>query len=68
MMHIGRGGSVHPVSVGPLRVALITGGDVNLEPVDTFGEDETDWAAGASDVEPLMQVGSAGTGRTRIGW
>ena len=57
MMHLGRGGSVHPVSVGSLRAALITGGDLTLEPVDTFGEDEMDWADGASAVEPLMQPG-----------
>jgi muramoyltetrapeptide carboxypeptidase LdcA involved in peptidoglycan recycling len=58
MMHLGRGGSVHPVSVDSLRAALITGGDLNLEPVAAFGEDETDWANGAAaDVEPVMQPG-----------
>jgi muramoyltetrapeptide carboxypeptidase LdcA involved in peptidoglycan recycling len=57
MMHLGRGGSVHPVSVGSLRAALMTGGDLNLQSVDAFGEDETDWADGAPDAEPVMQPG-----------
>ena len=57
MMHLGRGGSVHPVSVGSLRAALMTGGDLTLEPVAAFGEDETDWADGAPVAEPVMQPG-----------
>lgn len=43
MMHLGRGGGLHPVSAGSLRAALLTGGDVDLHPVDVFSEDELDW-------------------------
>jgi len=43
MVHLGRGGAVHPVSAGSLRAALLTGGDVPLHPVATFSEDELDW-------------------------
>lgn len=51
MVHIGRGGAVHPVSAGSLRAALLTGGDVPLHPVPTFGEDELDWADPAALVD-----------------
>jgi muramoyltetrapeptide carboxypeptidase LdcA involved in peptidoglycan recycling len=44
MVHLGRGGGVHPVSLGSLRAALLTGGDVEVHPVDTFTEVEEDWA------------------------
>jgi muramoyltetrapeptide carboxypeptidase LdcA involved in peptidoglycan recycling len=44
MMHLGRGGGLHPVSVRSLRAALLTGGDIDLHPVETFSEDEIDWA------------------------
>jgi muramoyltetrapeptide carboxypeptidase LdcA involved in peptidoglycan recycling len=39
MVHLGRGGSLHPVSAGSLRAALLTGGDVDLRPVEAFSED-----------------------------
>jgi muramoyltetrapeptide carboxypeptidase LdcA involved in peptidoglycan recycling len=43
MVHLGRGPGVHPVSAGSLRAALITGGDVDLHPVERFSEDEIRW-------------------------
>ncbi|MDT4988292.1 MAG: hypothetical protein QOI74_2386 [Micromonosporaceae bacterium] len=43
MVHLGRGGGLHPVSAGSLRTALLTGGDVQLQPVEAFSEDELDW-------------------------
>jgi muramoyltetrapeptide carboxypeptidase LdcA involved in peptidoglycan recycling len=43
MVHLGRGGGLHPVSAGSLRAALFTGGDLELHPVDIFSEDELDW-------------------------
>jgi muramoyltetrapeptide carboxypeptidase LdcA involved in peptidoglycan recycling len=52
MVHLGRGGSLHPVSAGSLRAALMTGGDVDLHPVDTFSEDELDWSDPASLERP----------------
>ena len=56
MMHLGRGGAVHPVSIGSLRAALMAGGDIDLHEVDTFSEDELDWAdPGSLDREPLTQ-------------
>ena len=55
-MHLGRGGAVHPVSIGSLRAALMAGGDIDLHEVDTFSEDELDWAdPGSLDREPLTQ-------------
>lgn len=44
MVHLGRAGGLHPVTVGSLRTALFSRGvDVELHPVETFGEDELDW-------------------------
>ena len=43
MVHLGRGGGLHPVSAGSLRAALLSGGDVVLHPVDVFSEDEPNW-------------------------
>ncbi len=51
MVHLGRGGRLHPVSSGSLRAALLDGGDLDLQPVDLFNEDELDWA----DPETLEQ-------------
>lgn len=48
MVHLGRGGGLHPVSVSSLRAALLTGGDVELHPVEVFSEDELDWGDPAS--------------------
>jgi muramoyltetrapeptide carboxypeptidase LdcA involved in peptidoglycan recycling len=48
MVHLGRGGAAHPVTVASLRAALFTAGDVDLRPADPFGEDELDWADPAS--------------------
>ena len=57
MVHLGRGGRLHPVSASSLRAALITGGDVDLHPVDAFSEDELDWDDPASlQHEPPAQA------------
>ncbi|HEY2519138.1 MAG TPA: S66 peptidase family protein [Streptosporangiaceae bacterium] len=48
MIHLGRGGGLHPVSAGSLRAALFDGGDIDLEPAATFSEDELDWASAAA--------------------
>jgi muramoyltetrapeptide carboxypeptidase LdcA involved in peptidoglycan recycling len=48
MVHLGRGGALHPVSAGSLRAALLTGGDVDLHPVEVFSEDELSWGDPAS--------------------
>ncbi|MER5422510.1 LD-carboxypeptidase, partial [Streptosporangium roseum] len=47
-VHLGRGGGLHPVSAGSLRAALLTGGDMELHPVEVFSEDELDWGDPAS--------------------
>ncbi len=52
MVHLGRGGRLHPVSAESLRAALLTGGDVDLHPVGTFSEDELDWSDPASMDQP----------------
>jgi len=44
MVHLGRGGALHPVSARSLRAALLDGGDLDLAPAPTFSEDEQDWA------------------------
>ncbi|MDP9396246.1 MAG: LD-carboxypeptidase [Actinomycetota bacterium] len=43
MVHLGRGGGLHPVSEKSLRAALLDGGDVELHAVEEFSEDELDW-------------------------
>jgi muramoyltetrapeptide carboxypeptidase LdcA involved in peptidoglycan recycling len=43
MVHLGRGAGPHPVSLGSLRAALLTGGDVELRPVDEFSDEEIGW-------------------------
>jgi muramoyltetrapeptide carboxypeptidase LdcA involved in peptidoglycan recycling len=59
MVHLGRGGGLHPVSAGSLCSALLTGGDVELHPAETFSEDELDWDDPASlNAPPPSQPGS----------
>lgn len=60
MVHLGRGGGPHPVSAGSLRSALLTGGDVELHPAETFSEDELDWADPASLTTPPPSQPGAG--------
>jgi muramoyltetrapeptide carboxypeptidase LdcA involved in peptidoglycan recycling len=56
MVHLGRGGGLHPVSAQSLRAALLTGGDVELRTVADFSEDERDWHDPASlDQPPFTQ-------------
>jgi muramoyltetrapeptide carboxypeptidase LdcA involved in peptidoglycan recycling len=55
MVHLGRGGGLHPVSAGSLRAALLTGGDVDLHPADEFSEDEVDWGDPAALGRPPPQ-------------
>lgn len=43
MAHLGRGRATHPVSINSLRAALFTRDEVELAPVETFGEDPIDW-------------------------
>ncbi|MGI8999663.1 MAG: S66 family peptidase [Candidatus Limnocylindria bacterium] len=45
MVHLGRAGNPHPVSLDSLRSALFTTDEVELTPVDEFGEDEIDWGS-----------------------
>jgi len=52
MVHLGRGGGLHPVSAESLRAALLTGGDIELRPVADFSEDELDWHDPASLDQP----------------
>jgi muramoyltetrapeptide carboxypeptidase LdcA involved in peptidoglycan recycling len=60
MVHLGRGGSLHPVSAGSLRAALLTGGDIELHAVPEFSEDELDWANPASLEQPPPMLPSPG--------
>ncbi|HVA20912.1 MAG TPA: S66 peptidase family protein [Candidatus Micrarchaeia archaeon] len=52
MVHLGRPGGLHPVSTDSLRAALLTGGDIEIRPVETFSEDDCDWADPAGSGRP----------------
>lgn len=43
MVHLGRGGSVHPVSAESLRAALFTSGPFDLREVEQFSDEEIPW-------------------------
>jgi muramoyltetrapeptide carboxypeptidase LdcA involved in peptidoglycan recycling len=43
MVHLGRGGEPHPVSINSLRSALFTTDEVEITPLGTFSEDEVAW-------------------------
>lgn len=55
MVHLGRGGDLHPVSIGSLRSALFTSDLVAIAEVPEFVEDEVDWTS----PEALTTVGPA---------
>jgi muramoyltetrapeptide carboxypeptidase LdcA involved in peptidoglycan recycling len=56
MVHLGRGGSTHPVSLESLRAALLTRGNVEVTQVEAFSDEELDWASPeALDREPPSQ-------------
>lgn len=61
MVHLGRGGGLHPVSAGSLRAALLTGGNVDLHQVPEFSEDELRWDDPAA-------LDSCGPTRPAPGW
>lgn len=60
MVHLGRGGALHPVSVGSLRAALLTGGALELHAVDRFSEDERDWSDPGALDQPAPTLHSPG--------
>lgn len=43
MVHLGRGGHPHPISIGSLRSALFTTDEVEITPLEVFSEDEIAW-------------------------
>jgi muramoyltetrapeptide carboxypeptidase LdcA involved in peptidoglycan recycling len=60
MVHLGRFGGLHPVSARSLRAALLTGGNLDLHPVDSFSEDEADWGDPAALNRPAPSQPSPG--------
>lgn len=48
MVHVARGAGLHPVSAASLRAALFTPGEYEITPVETFSEEEVDWAQPAA--------------------
>jgi muramoyltetrapeptide carboxypeptidase LdcA involved in peptidoglycan recycling len=55
MVHLGRAIRPHPVSMESLRSALFARDDVDVQPVEAFGEDEIFWnEPSALTTEPLM--------------
>jgi muramoyltetrapeptide carboxypeptidase LdcA involved in peptidoglycan recycling len=45
MVHLGRGGEMHPATADSLRRALFTTGPAALQEVGSFSEDEVGWAS-----------------------
>jgi muramoyltetrapeptide carboxypeptidase LdcA involved in peptidoglycan recycling len=43
MVHLGRGGRTHPVSIASLRSALFTTDEIELTPMEAFTEDPIGW-------------------------
>ncbi len=60
MVHLGRGGGVHPVSAGSLRAALFGTGELDLHSVDQFSEDELDWDDAALVDKPAPTIAAPG--------
>jgi muramoyltetrapeptide carboxypeptidase LdcA involved in peptidoglycan recycling len=60
MVHLGRGGATHPVSVASLRAALFSSDEVQLTPVETFCEDPIGWDTPAALTDTPPQRPSAG--------
>lgn len=60
MVHLGRGGAAHPISLSSLRAALFTSAEFQLTPVETFSEDEVSWDAPAALTTPPKARASAG--------
>lgn len=56
MVHLARPGGVHPVSIGSLRAALFTQGEVEITPVVTFADVNCDWADPATLSVDLPQT------------
>ncbi|HEX5595880.1 MAG TPA: S66 peptidase family protein [Micromonosporaceae bacterium] len=55
MIHLGRGGTLHPVSTDSLRAALFTSDWHPLMPSPDYGDEPNDWHDPSSlDVEPVM--------------
>jgi muramoyltetrapeptide carboxypeptidase LdcA involved in peptidoglycan recycling len=59
-VHLGRGGSVHPVSVDSLRAALFTSGDLEITEIDQFAEDEYGWDDPRQLAEVPIQLPASG--------
>jgi muramoyltetrapeptide carboxypeptidase LdcA involved in peptidoglycan recycling len=53
MVHLGRGGSLHPISAHSLRTALFDDADITVHPVERFSEEPIDW----SDPRALLEPG-----------
>jgi muramoyltetrapeptide carboxypeptidase LdcA involved in peptidoglycan recycling len=60
MVHLGRGGATHPVSVESLRAALFTTDEVELRPVDTFSDESIGWDSPAALTDEPPQRSGAG--------
>ncbi|KUL32363.1 S66 peptidase family protein [Actinoplanes awajinensis] len=60
MMHVARGAGIQPVHLASLRAALFDGGDLAIEPVAEFSEEELDWAGEGSLTDVPAPVPSPG--------
>ncbi|MGS2614285.1 S66 family peptidase [Micromonospora sp. LZ34] len=62
LVHLGRPGSPHPLTVDSLRAALFTSGWYELAPATEWGDQPNDWRDPATlAVEPLMFPGTGWT-------
>ena len=52
MIHLGRGGATHQISVGSLRAALFTTDTIEVTSVDAFSEDPVPWNTDAALTDP----------------
>lgn len=60
MVHLGRGGAPHPVSIDSLRAALFTSDTLQLTAVESFSEDPIGWDTPAALTDEPPQRPSAG--------
>lgn len=58
MVHFGRGGGMHPYTVGALKRALFEHGEFELLPAEEYTDEENDWGdAQARSLKPVMHPG-----------
>jgi muramoyltetrapeptide carboxypeptidase LdcA involved in peptidoglycan recycling len=58
MYHLGRPGALHPLSTASLTAALFSTGEFELQPAESWRDEDRDWADPVTfETEPTMQPG-----------